>query len=240
MINTIRGLSDAKKSAMAFLFASFIQQAISFLVTPFFTRLLSMSDFGMVSVYNSWVEMINPIATLSLYSGLYNISLIDYEDRRSEITTSLLMLSNIATIIVMVLFSMSAFLFNDYIQLPGCLLALMTLYFLVYPATRFWMARERFEYKYKALTIATIVSGTLSPTVGLVCVLLAKSNLGFARLFGSNSIIIAFGIFFYVVILKRWRKINTSYWKHAIAFSVPLLPHYLAMHILAASDRVMV
>ena len=71
-------LGAGQKSAIAFMFASLIQQGISFLITPLFTRILSTEEFGVVTVYNSWVEMIGTVAMLSLSSGIFYLKNSSY------------------------------------------------------------------------------------------------------------------------------------------------------------------
>lgn len=236
-----QSMSAGQKSAIAFMLASLVQQGISFLVTPLFTRILSTDEFGVVTVYNSWVEMVGTVATLSLSSGMFNVGMMDYEGKRDLFTSALLGLSNIATIITMVLFFVGSVLFPEIISMPKVLFVLMFLYFIFYPATRFWMARQRFEYKYKALSVVTVASALASPLVGLAAVLSSNRNLGVIRLWGTNSIIIIVGVFFFCNTIRKCPKmIDKGIWTYALKFSMPLLPHYMAMHILATSDRVMI
>lgn len=238
----IKSMSSPQKSAFAYMFASFIQQGISFIITPLFTRLLTTLEFGQVSVYNSWVEILAPLATLSLYSGVFNVGMVDYEKKRDEFVCSMLLLSNCATILVITMFGIINKFFPDMIGLSNELFLLMGIYFLFYPAMRLWSAKQRFEYKYKKLTIVTIISALLSSIFAVIFVVFNQSrNRGTAKLLGSNIIIIIIGIFFYVTIVKKSRKfIIKEYWKYALRFSIPLIPHYLAMHILAASDKIMI
>lgn len=234
-------MGAGQKSAIAFMFASLIQQGISFLITPLFTRILSTEEFGVVTVYNSWVEMIGTVAMLSLSSGIFNVGMVDFEDERDSFTSALLGLSNVATILTMILFFSGSILFPTVISMPKSLYILMLIYFIFYPATRFWTARQRYEYKYKKLTIITILSAILSPLVGLIAVLSLNGNLGVVRLWGTNSVLIIVGIIFYIrTVQKCPRVIDKNIWTYALKFSIPLLPHYMAMHILATSDRVMI
>ena len=234
-------LGAGQKSAIAFMFASLIQQGISFLITPLFTRILSTEEFGVVTVYNSWVEMIGTVAMLSLSSGIFNVGMVDFEDERDSFTSALLGLSNVATILTMILFLAGSILFPSVISMPKSLYILMLIYFIFYPATRFWTARQRYEYKYKKLTIITILSAILSPLVGLIAVLSLNGNLGVVRLWGTNSVIIIVGIIFYIRTVQKCPQIiDKNIWVYALKFSIPLLPHYMAMHILATSDRVMI
>ena len=239
--NKINEMSDGQKAAIAYMFASLIQQGISFLITPLFTRLLTTEEFGTITVYNSWVDMIGTLAMLSLSSGIFNVGMIDFSKNRDSFTSALLGLSNIATVLTMFSFWGMSRLFPSVVSMPDSLYLLMFLYFIFYPATRFWIARQRYEYRYKALTLVTILSALLSPTVGLVAVLLMNENLGVVRLWGTNSILILFGIFFYIRMLQKDKKIyNKKIFLYALKFSIPLLPHYMAMYILATSDRVMI
>ena len=234
-------MSDGQKSAIVFMLASLIQQGISFLITPLFTRLLSTEEFGMATVYNSWVEMVGTVAMLSLSSGIFNVGMVDYEEKRDSFTSALLGLSNVASVITMALFYLGSLLLPDVISMPKSLFVLMLIYFIFFPATRFWTARQRYEYKYKALTVVTILSALFSPLVGLIAVLSLKSNLGEVRLWGTNSVLILIGVFFYINTLRKSPKImDKGIWKYALKFSIPLLPHYMAMHALSTSDRVMI
>lgn len=241
VVKKFQSMSAGQKSAVAFMLASLVQQGISFLVTPLFTRILSTDEFGVVTVYNSWVEMVGTVAMLSLASGMFNVGMMDYEGKRDSFTSALLGLSNIATIITMVLFYVGSILFPEIISMPKSLFVLMFLYFIFYPATRFWMARQRFEYKYKALSVVTVASAFASPLVGLAAVLSLKGDLGVIRLWGTNSILIIVGVVFFCNTIRKCPKIvDKGIWSYALKFSLPLLPHYMAMHILATSDRVMI
>ena len=238
---TFENMSPAKKSALVFMIGSYIQYAISFLVTPIFSRLLTTGEFGLVTTFNSWSEMIGPIATLSLYAGFFNVGMVDYENDRDAFSSSMLGLSFISTAIAMALLTVANILFPSVIGLPVSLIVLMTIYYFVFPATRYWMARERFEYRYKKLFLVTMAIAFIAPAGGLVCVFLSKGNLGIARLYGTNIIHVVLGALFIVVLIRKGRQLyNKERWKGALSFSIPLIPHYLAMHILAASDRVMI
>ena len=60
------------KASMWYLACSVLQKAIGFLTTPIFTRVMGTSDFGVVSMYNSWEAILTVLCTLYLYNGVYN------------------------------------------------------------------------------------------------------------------------------------------------------------------------
>lgn len=234
-------LKEAQKASLAFIFASIFQQGISFLITPFFARMLSVEEFGLVSVYNSLVDIIGPVAMLSLSAGIFNVGMVDFENSKNYFMSALLGLSNIATILTMGIVYIIDVLNPSIIGLPKSLIELMFLYFLFYPAVRFWSARQRFELKYKYLTLLTLTIAVLAPTIGLCAVLWGNGNLGVLRLWGTNSILILFGVALHFKIVCDGKKVFDKHiWKYAITFSLPLIPHYLSMYILASSDKVMI
>ena len=66
------------KASMWYLACSVLQKAIGFLTTPIFTRVMGTSDFGVVSMYNSWEAIFTVFCTLYLYNGVYNNAMIEY------------------------------------------------------------------------------------------------------------------------------------------------------------------
>ena len=47
------------------LIGTFIYQGVNFLMTPYLTRALSTVDFGIISIYTTWVNVLVPIIGLS-------------------------------------------------------------------------------------------------------------------------------------------------------------------------------
>lgn len=236
-----RGMSKEKKSAMAYMAAAYIQYAIAFLVTPLFARLLTTEDFGLVATYNSWNEIMGPIATLSIYQTYFSLGLHKNKNTRDAFASSMLGLSAVTTVAAMLLLGGAQVLAPQLIGIPFSLTLLMGVYYLAYPATRYWMARERFEYKYKTLFRVTVASAVLTPLIGIIFVISADSGQGIARLYGTSVAPILTGIFFILYALKKCPKAyDRAQWKDALKFCLPLVPHYLSMHILSASDRVMI
>ena len=216
IIKLWKNCSDSKKSALVFMLASYIHYAISFLVTPLFSRLLSTADFGLVTNYNSWVQILEPIATLSVYAGFFNVGMLDNEDKRDSFTSSMSFLSLSSTVVTMTVFCIVTIVFPSFVGLPFVLIVLMIVYFLTYPSTRIWQAKERFFYKYKALFTVMIITGVLSPALGLLLVIMAKNNLGIVRLVGTNIITIAFSSIYGE---KERKHMINSYGKSHLLFA---------------------
>lgn len=229
------------KASIAFFIASVITSGISYIVTPIYTRLLSPDEYGQVSVYMTWMQIFGIVAMFCLSYGVFNNGMIDHPDKRDEFSFSMLILSNIITLafsaILLGLYPLIKELLN--IELPY--LILMCVLFFVQPAYNFWTARQRYELKYKKVVIFSIMAAVLSPLVAILCIIFAPNNKLFARIFGAEITLIIIYIAFYVYLaVKSKGKVNVKYWKFAILFNLPLIPHYLSTYMLSNSDKLMI
>lgn len=241
VISKINNLSKPAKAALMFMIASFFQQGLHIITTPIFTRILSTSDYGIVSIYNSWLSMISVVATLSLSAGVFNIGMLEYKHDRLGFASSMLILSNVATVFTAIFFIIFKDKFVCVFELPSSLILLLFLTLMLSPAMNFWIARQRYEYKYKITVFVTVILAVLSTVFSVIAVLNASSNFAEVRLWSSGVVALSFSLFFYIsTLVKGKRAIVFDYWKFAISFNLPLLLHYLAFNVLSGSDRVMI
>ncbi len=241
LINLWINTSAPAKASIVFLFVSIVQKGLAYITTPVYTNLLTTDDYGKVAVFLTWFQLIGVVAMFSLQAGVFNNGMLEYKQDRDGYMFSMLMLSNVITIITGSVFIGGYGIWGKYIKLDMPLVLLMFALFFTQPAMNFWQSRKRFEFKYKILAIATLSSCILSPIIAVVCIFLFPSNKIYARLFGAECVLIAFYLFFYVyIIVKANGKLNTSYWKFAFLFNLPLLPHYLSNFLLNSSDKLMI
>lgn len=237
-----RNASPAVKSSMALLFANLVLKGLSLISGPIFTRIMSTEQYGIVSTFLSWQSMLSVFITLNLSQGVFNNGMLDFKEDRDSFQFSLLSITTVMTLISLGIYMC----FKDYwlglLELPSILVIVMLTGFLTVPAYSFWSGRQRYEFKYKALTIITIGNSVLALILGVIAVVMSpSSNTAIARICAMEGINIAIGFFFYIYIgIKARFKTNISYCKYALKFNIPLLPHYLSMYVLASSDRIMI
>lgn len=242
LISKWKNMPDAAKSAMAFTISSFLIRGINFITTPIFTRILSTEDYGLVSTYNSWVSILEVFCLLGLTSaGVFNVGLNDYKDNRDRFISSMLTLCNIVTIAIFSVIVVCKIIVGSEFLLPNTLLILMFLHFITNPAQIFWITRQRYEYQYKVATLVTIASTVISQVGAIVCIKYADSiNAGIVRLWSTEIASLMFVLPIYIMLLARGKSfVNLSIWKNVLCFAIPLLPHYLAQHIMLSADRIM-
>jgi O-antigen/teichoic acid export membrane protein len=129
-------------------------------------------------------------------------------------------------------------------QLMGLSTGIVLLMFFSYifqPAFEYWSARNRYEYKYKGLVVATIIYTVLNILIPVVAVLKSENYLGEKRIYSTLGVLIGFTLAFYIYNFVKGKKFYVKeYWKYALWFNIPLLPHYLSNIVLGQSDRIMI
>ena len=234
-------LSPGVKASIAFFIASLITHGISYIVTPIYTRVLSPEVYGQTSVYLTWLHVFGIVAMFCLSYGVFNNGMMDYKDKRDEYSFSILILSNIITLAFSAILLSLYPLLSEVLNLQFPLIILMCVTFLFQPAYNFWTARQRYELKYKKVVLFSIGSAVLSPLAAILCILFFKGNALYSRIFGAEIALIIMYMGFYVYLLfKSKGKIKVRYWKEALLFNLPLIPHYLSTYLLSSSDKIMI
>lgn len=235
-------LSGAMKASLAFAFSSFFVRGISFITTPIFTRIMDQTQYGIISTYNAWSTVIEVLAVLGMTSaGIINVGLNDYRDTRNKYLSNITVLGNITTLIVFAVLFTINHIGGGAIILPDFLLLLMLIHFLFYPAQIYWLTRQRYELKYKAATIISILSVLVGQVLAIVFVLDSKSDQGSVKIVANEAGYLIVAIPIYILLLVQGKAFfNRVIWKQVLLFAIPLIPHYLAQHLMSSADRIMI
>ena len=81
---------DYKKASTCYLIGNVFNKGIAFLTVPIFTRILSTSDYGIVTTYNSWIGIVTMLLGFALHMAIRS-SFIDYRAKVDEYLTSTLL-----------------------------------------------------------------------------------------------------------------------------------------------------
>lgn len=235
-------LSDAAKSSVAFIVSTFIVKGMAFIVTPIFTRIISTDQYGVISSYNSWLAIIEVFAVLGLTSaGVFNVGLNEHKEDRSQFISSIVVLCNIVTIFVFAILFFVKDYFSNLFLLSNSLVLAMFIYFMFSPSQVFWITRQRYEYRYKLPFIVTVFSALVSQLISVICIIcISTENQAELKIWSTLLATLLFQIPIYIILLIKGKcGFNVNIWKSTLTVAVPLLPHYLAQHIMSNSDRIM-
>ncbi len=238
-------LAPPVRASIIYTLCSVLQQGISFIAVPIYTRLTSSEQYGIYTLYQSWDQVLIIFATLNMWNYLFSSGMIKYEDRKEDFTSALLGLNLLLTSGILIVF---LFLKKWYFLLSGLPVIVpvfMFVDFYLRPGYEYWSARQRFEYDVKKFAIAAVTISVTTPLVSIGAISLLKyidyPNVGVALVFGK---IFCAGVIYLIVnvglIGKSKRLYDREIWRFALRFNLPLIPHFLSTVLLAQTDKLMI
>lgn len=233
-------LSLSVKAGVWFTVCNMMQRGISFFTVPLFTRIMSKNTYGLFSSYMAWYSFLMIFTSLNLSSFVFNKGMVKYDDDRDRFQSSLLGLGILSTCVFFIIYLFFNKSINKYTGLSFTLMICMFVHMLFEPAILLWTARQRFEYKYVSLVIVTFAISVISPLLGIIFIKLGNNEI-YDRVLSNTIVPFLFGGgIFALTVKKSYHLIVTKYWKYALVFNLPLIPHFLSASILNQADRIMI
>ena len=235
-----KSMSAPAKAAIWFVACNVLNKGISLLATPILTRIMSTDQYGTFSVFQSWVSIMTIFCTLNLFGSAYSRGRLDFKGKESQFESSLLTLSTVLTLAFFSLFCIAPDFWSGLMGLSPFLVVLLFVEISLMSAVSFWSARMRFEYRYRALVLVTLGINVFSLGVGILAILSTDAKVE-ARVVMDVVAKGVPGAVLMTIILARGKCFfEKEYWEYGLAFTLPLLPHFLSHYVLNQSDRLMI
>lgn len=228
------------KASFWFLICSFLQKGISAITTPIFTRLMTTAEYGQFSVFTSWQSILLIVVSLNLWGGVYMQGMVKFKEHRAEYSSSLQGLTLVLVLAWSTVYAAIHDIWNGLFSLSTVQMVCMLLMVWTSSSFCFWSSEQRVDFKYKGLVTVTIFVSLAKPILEIVLLTLSKDKVT-ARIVGVAIVELLIYPICFASQMRRGKKFfSKTFWKYAVAFNLPLLPHYLSMTILASSDRIMI
>lgn len=234
-------LSIVAKATIWYMICSILQKGIAVITTPIFTRLMTTEEFGLYSVYTSWVNIFIIFTSIRLDYTVFNKGMSKYKNNRDGYVASMQIVTTILTGIVLMFYLLFRHQINAFTELSTMIMLLVIIECFVHPAYNFWMLRERYEYRYIRSVIVVLLLTVFNAGLGVLAVLSLPGNKGIIRIITNVSVYFIIGIILYIINFKKGiNNAKKEHIKFAILFNLPMIPHYLSMYVLHQMDRVMI
>lgn len=231
--------SNLKKASTFYLVGTLFNKGIGFITVPIFTRILSVSDYGIVTTYNSWVSILMMFMSLALYMAV-RASFVDYKEHTKDflsvIITFTCLFGCLFSLIVIVISFIAPINLSLSILILCLIQALATA--IIENVSMFFMM----NYQYKARTALMVLPNLLSTIVSIFLIKkVLSSELYFGRIVPNAIITLLFGLMALLYSFKGTKvRFNKEYLQYGLKISVPLVLHGIALNILSQSDRTMI
>ena len=233
-------LSEPLKASFWYTICNVINKGIALLSTPIFTRVMTKSQYGTFAIFQSWYSIMIIFTSLNIFMSSYQKGLLLYKNDKESFTSTQLGLTTTITFFFIFLYLLNPHFWSSIFELQPILMFAMTLELLFMPALEFWSTKQRFDFKYKKYVAVSILMTIISLGGGVLAVLSTSYKVE-ARVYTDVLSKVLFSAFFFYLIFKKGKKFYClQYWKYALSFNLPLIPHYLSNYVLSQSDRIMI
>ncbi len=240
LLKKYKNIPVVAKATMWFMICSLLQKGISFITTPIFTRLLTTEQYGLFSVYTSWLHIITIFSTFRLDYSVFNKGMSKYPEKRDEYTSVMLGLTTVINSVLLVIYLLFRQKINHFTELNTTIFLCIFIQLYFIPAINFWSLRQRYEFRYRMVVAVTMLMAVSNAVIGILAVL-ASENKGLARICSCVLVETIIGIIVYVCVMIKGRLFwKFEYIKFAVLFNIPLMPHYFSTYIVEQSDRIMI
>lgn len=228
------------KATFWYTICNILQKGISLIAVPVYTRIMTTEQYGAYSVFLSWLEIFEIVATFRLSWGGYTVGLTKYDDDRDGYTSSMECLEISITSIVFIVYLLLHEWIDRFTGMSFDLSLLMFALLYAMPVISFWTARQRVEYRYIMAVVVTLTSSLLIPIIGIWAALQIP-NKEYAIIGARVAVQGVIALVLLILSLrKRFVFYQKEYWNRAFRFNVPLLPYYLSTVLLHSSDRIVI
>ena len=229
----------AVKSGFWYVILNVLIRAVGILTAPIYTRLLTTAETGYANNFNNYVSILSVIAGLCLIYSVGRAKL-DFADHFDEYLSSIQSLSGAFGILVMA----AVFIFcpaEGMLQFERTVVLILFAYLALYSSIDYMQYKYRFEYRYKENIAISVIITVSTVILTLIMLFAMPDNRGFAKILGTVIPGGLAALWCYINIIRKGKTFyNKEYWLYALRISLPMIPHGLAMLLLARIDTSMI
>ena len=219
--------------------AAVLERGAALIFTPLFTRLLAPGEYGVYSLYTSFMGIFTVFITLELSGNIVYRGLSGFRGREAEFMRAALGLISLSALLFAVVLSVFGAQLSAITGLSIQALSFLAIQVYLNGIVNLYTARERYRYRYYRAILPNLAISVLSPLLAFVI----------TRFFGvgAPSRIYAFIVVTALIalplaasVMEGGIRFSPNALRLACSVSLPLLPHFIAASVSAQAGRAIV
>ncbi|HKZ67503.1 MAG TPA: oligosaccharide flippase family protein [Chitinophagaceae bacterium] len=229
------------KTISFYTFVGFLNAGVGFLILPVLTHYLSPADYGIISLMNTYVQILMPVIGLSTASFIS----VEYFNKKLQPDEFREMFSSVRSIPLLMLAPFLVIFILGYSTLPGIMELPLSAYWLLLPLTLFVLYGDNFKSflvttkRTWLFSITTLGKIFLEIPLTLLLIIYAHRQWD-GRIYAWLITVIIYtllSIYYY----QKWKLlgfvIKKEYLRQAIVFGAPLILHQIGKFVINQADR---
>lgn len=239
--NSNNNSKKAVKAGIGYTIGNVLIKGIGFLTLPLFSRLMSMQEFGVYNIFISYESFLYVIIGFAIHSSIRSANL-EFRKQINEYTSSV----SLIYIINLLVFTFIAIIFGDelssLLDFSKTIIILLVFYSFGNAMLSLYNNRISLDYEYKKYLVVAFYNSISNVAISLLLMFtLLKDNRDIGRIVGTTITLFSISLFLIINLFKKAKpRYNKIYWKFAVKYSLPIIPHGISQVLLSQFDRIMI
>ncbi len=247
----------AAKSGIWYVISNVMIRAVGIITAPIYTRLLTTAETGYANNFNNYVSIFYVIMGLCLIYSVGRAKL-DFAGTRdsdgsvkgtavfkgaTEFDSYMSAIQGLSSIFGAVELVLVTLVMPDggMLGFNRTVVIILFAYLILFPSIDYMQYKLRFEYRYKENIAISVFITVATVALSISLIILMPDDKGFAKILGTVIPSAFIALICYIALLAKGRcVVNIKYWKYALMIGLPMIPHGLAMILLARIDVSMI
>ena len=221
--------------------STIILQGLAFFSGPIFSGVLGTDNYGIASVYYTWVQLACTVFSLQA-AGTVAVARVNYPiEDQEKYQSSVLSLATFTYLAFSVITLLITFVFSSALGVSILMVIAGLIHGWGMYVVSFMNSKFTYEFKADKNFVLSVTASAL--TIGLSLFLInkfpAETNY-WGRIIGQSSVYGIIGLIMYIFVLRNGRVLyDKDYWKFTLPIAIPTVFHLLAHIVLNQSDKIM-
>lgn len=219
-----------------------VLQGLAFFSGPIFSSMLGTSNYGIASVYHTWVQIASISFSLQA-GGAIAVAMNDYsKEDQKKYQSSVFSLATLAFLFFSSLVMLFAFATRELFSFSVPMIALGLIQGWGMYLVTAMNSKLAYEFKAGKNFILSVCASAF--TIGMSIFLIGRFNPEdnyWGRIIGQSSVYFIIGCILFLYMVYSGKTIyNKEYWVYTLPITIPSIFHLLAHIVLNQSDRIMI
>ncbi len=234
-------LENTNKITLLNMVSTIILQGLAFFSGPIFSSLLDTNNYGIASVYLTWVNISSIVFSLQAACTISVARIYFPLEDQPKYQSSVLGLATVAyscfSIVTILVVSFLSKILNIEIS--------MVLFGLAHGwgmyCVSFMNSKYTYEFNAGKNFILSVTTSVLIIGLSIFLIKLYPDETNYwGRIIGQSVVYISIGLIIFIIIMKEGRTfVNKEYWKFTLPIAIPTIFHHLANIVLNQGDKLM-
>jgi len=223
------------KASLWYLFVNAAAKGVGFIITPFFTRMVSGQAYGELTLYLSLLGIASvSCSAINTGSAIYKGMRLHENEKESFIKSSLIVSLSFSALFCLLLFA-----FRSFFQLKSHLYLPLTLQIICDAIVAVYLSSAKYLYRYKEVCLITALSSVVPPLITLSLLKVANGRFR-VRIYVLLIISICLAIYSLFKLLRKKGEASGTMAKELFKSAIPLFPHSLSAALSGQVDKLVI